>query len=92
MEGVEAFDGLLREAFVTTAAIALPMLAVAALVGTAVAVLQAATQVQEQTLTLLPKIVAVGVTVALSGAFAMHLLAALFARALALVPALTGGS
>lgn len=89
---MDAFDGLLRDALVTTAAIALPMLAVAALVGTAVAVVQAATQVQEQTLTLLPKIVAVGAMVAAFGAGAMHLLAALFGRAMAAIPAVTGGS
>lgn len=75
----------------TTATIALPMLAIAALVGTAVAVVQAATQVQEQTLTLLPKIVAIGATVALFGWPAMRLLAALFARALAAIPALEAG-
>ena len=51
--------------------------------------MQAATQVQEQTLTLLPKILAVGVTIALFGATAMHLLAELFARALAAIPSLT---
>jgi flagellar biosynthesis protein FliQ len=88
---VEVLDALLHDALITTAAIALPMLAVAALVGTAVAVVQAATQVQEQTLTLLPKVVAVGALVALCGAPAMHLLAALFMRALAGIPALESG-
>jgi flagellar biosynthesis protein FliQ len=88
---VEALDGLMHDALTTTAAIALPMLAVAAVVGTAVAVLQAATQVQEQTLTLLPKVLAVGLTVALFGSAAMHLLAGLFDHALAAIPALDAG-
>jgi flagellar biosynthetic protein FliQ len=88
---VDALDGLMHDALMTTAAIALPMLAVAALVGTGIAVVQAATQVQEQTLTLLPKVVAVGLTVALFGATAMHLLAALFDHALAAIPALDAG-
>lgn len=88
---MEALDALLRDALVTTAAIALPILGVAALIGTAVAVVQAATQVQEQTLTLLPKVIAVGAAVALFGAPAMHLLAGLFRRALELIPALTIG-
>jgi len=87
---VGALDGLLHDALITTAAIALPMLTVAAVVGTAVAVLQAATQVQEQTLTLLPKIVAIGLTVAFFGAPALRLLGALFDRALAAFPALLG--
>lgn len=89
---MEAFDALLRDALVTTAAVALPMLAVAALIGTAVAVVQAATQVQEQTLTLLPKIVAVGAMAALFGATAMQLFAGLFERALTAIPALVAGS
>lgn len=88
---MDALDGLLRDALITTAAIALPMLAVAAIVGTAVAVLQAATQVQEQTLTLLPKVLAVGAMVGLFGEAAMHLLCALFDRALAAIPALQAG-
>jgi len=67
------------------------MLGVAAFVGTAVAVVQAATQVQEQTLTLLPKILAVGLTVAVFGGAAMQLLATLFDRALAAIPALRAG-
>jgi flagellar biosynthetic protein FliQ len=89
---VDAFEGLLRDALVTTAAISLPVLAVAALVGTAIAVVQAATQVQEQTLTLLPKILAIGAMVATFGIAAMHLLAALFDRVLNAIPSLTGGS
>jgi flagellar biosynthetic protein FliQ len=85
---VEALDALLRAALIVTATIALPMLGAAALVGTAIAVLQAATQVQEQTLTLLPKIVAIGLIVALFGEWAMHVLASLFDRAVAAIPAL----
>ncbi len=87
---MDALDGLVRDALVTTALISLPMLLLAALVGTVVAVVQAATQVQEQTLTLLPKIVVVGLTVALFGRAAMHVLAALFERALAAIPLLAG--
>jgi flagellar biosynthesis protein FliQ len=88
---VDALDGLLRDALLTTAAIALPILGIAALVGTVVAVIQAATQVQEQTLTLLPKVVSVGLTVAIFGAAGMHLLATLFDRALAIIPSLNSG-
>jgi flagellar biosynthetic protein FliQ len=83
-----AFDGLLREALVVAAILCLPVLCVATLVGTAVAVLQAATQVQEQTLSLLPKLIVVGLAVALFGAFGMHLCAGLFTDVLAHVPAL----
>ncbi|MFY9663580.1 MAG: flagellar biosynthetic protein FliQ [Candidatus Cybelea sp.] len=88
---MDALDGLLHDALVTTAAIALPVLGVAALVGTAIAVVQAATQIQEQTLTLLPKILAVGLMAAIFGDPAMHLLAGLFDRAVAAIPALDAG-
>lgn len=87
---MESLDPLVRDALLTTASIALPMLCVAALVGTVVAVVQAATQVQEQTLTLLPKILAVGLMVALFGHAAMQAVAALFERALQALPALAG--
>ena len=86
-----AFDALLREAFVVCAVLALPVLAVATVVGTAVAIVQAATQVQEQTLSLLPKLVAVGVCIALFGPAGLRLCAALFASALDAIPALVRG-
>ena len=87
---MNAFDGLLRDALVTTAAVSLPVLAVAALVGTFVAVVQAATQVQEQTLTLLPKVLAIGAMAAAFGAAAMQLLGSLFEHAVTAIPLLTG--
>jgi flagellar biosynthetic protein FliQ len=86
-----AFDGLLREALLVAALLCLPVLGIATLVGTVVAVAQAATQVQEQTLSLLPKLLAVGFAVALFGAFGMHLCAELFAGAIAQIPALVRG-
>lgn len=88
---MEALDGLLRDALITTAIIALPVLGIASLVGTAIAVVQAATQIQEQTLTLLPKILAVGLVAALFGEPAMHQLVGLFDRAIAAIPALDAG-
>ena len=87
---METFDALLHDALLTTATLALPMLGVAALVGTAVAVVQAATQVQEQTLTLLPKVLALGLMVATFGGAGMQLLAELFDRAVSAIPWLTG--
>ena len=88
---METFDALLRDALVVTALLALPVLVTATLVGATVAVLQAATQVQEQTLTLLPKIVAVGVVLALFGRFGLGLCAQLFAEVVARMPLLARG-
>jgi flagellar biosynthetic protein FliQ len=87
---MDAFDGLLREALLVAAILCLPVLCVATLVGTIVAVLQAATQVQEQTLSLLPKLIAVGLALALFGSFGMHLCAGLFTDVLANLPAVLG--
>lgn len=50
---------LIRDTLLLTLIVASPLLIVALVVGLVVSVLQAATQVQEQTLTLVPKIVAV---------------------------------
>lgn len=50
---------LLREALILTLIIAAPLLAAALLVGLVTSLLQAVTQVQDQTLAFLPKIVAV---------------------------------
>jgi flagellar biosynthetic protein FliQ len=84
---MEPFDGLLRETLVVTALLALPVLALSAAVGTVVAIVQAATQVQEQTLTLLPKLLAVGFVAAVLGSTAMHACAGLFADAVHAIPA-----
>jgi flagellar biosynthetic protein FliQ len=86
-----AFDALLRETLIVAALLSLPVLAIATLVGTVVAVLQAATQVQEQTLSLLPNLLIVGGALALFGSAGMHLCAQLFRDVLTLVPGIAAG-
>jgi flagellar biosynthetic protein FliQ len=88
---MSAFDGLLREALIDSALLCLPLLAIATVVGTAVAIAQAATQVQEQTLSLLPKLLAVGLAAAAFGPFGMQLCAQLFVHVLQRIPALVSG-
>ena len=88
---MEAFDGLLRDALIVTALLTLPVLLAATAVGAGVAVLQAATQVQEQTLTMLPKVVAVGAMIVLFGRFGMELCARLFGEVVARIPQLVHG-
>jgi flagellar biosynthesis protein FliQ len=88
---VAEFETLLRDALLVTAFLTLPVLGVATLVGAVVAVLQAATQIQEQTLTLLPKVLAVAAMVAVFGKFGLFLCAQLFAEALAQIPLLVRG-
>lgn len=88
---MDAFEGLLREALIVTALLTLPLLGIATCAGAIVAVLQAATQVQEQTLSLLPKVLAVGITLALFGRFGMSLCAQLLVEVCARIPALVRG-
>lgn len=52
--------------------VALPVLAVGLFVGILVSVFQAATQIQEMTLTFVPKILGVGVVVAILGSWMLN--------------------
>ena len=88
---MDAFAELLHDALVVIALLTLPVLLAATLVGAAVAIVQAATQIQEQTLTLLPKVLVVGALLALGGSFGLGLCAELFREAIARIPALVRG-
>jgi flagellar biosynthetic protein FliQ len=88
---MDPFAGIVREALIVAAVLCFPILIVATIVGAIVAVVQAATQVQEQTLTLLPKMIAVVVTIAMFGGFGMGLCASLFREAVNLAPRIVRG-
>ena len=62
MESIEIAVDLMRQAVWMALKLALPLLVVGLLVGLAVSLFQALTQIQEQTLTFIPKILAVAVT------------------------------
>ena len=66
MNAGEAID-LGREALMLTLTVSLPVLLTALIVGLVVAVCQAATQIQEHTLSFVPKIAAVILVVAITG-------------------------
>jgi flagellar biosynthetic protein FliQ len=87
---MDALSGVVRESLIVAAILCFPVLAVATLVGTIVAVVQAATQVQEQTLALLPKMLAVSAMLGLGGGFALNACAELFVRAVDALPAIAG--
>ena len=89
---MDPIAGIVREALIVTAILCFPILVIATAVGAVVAVVQAATQVQEQTLTLLPKMIAVVTTVVVFGGFGMGLSASLFREAVALAPKIVRGS
>jgi len=88
---MDAIGPIVREALVVVATLSLPTLGVATFVGLLVAIVQAATSIQEQTLSTLPKMLAVGVMLAMLGGFGMRMCAGLFTDAIALVPMLVRG-
>jgi flagellar biosynthetic protein FliQ len=56
-----------RKAFITTLLVSGPILGIGMLVGLIISILQAVTSIQEMTITFVPKILAVMVTVAIFG-------------------------
>ena len=61
----EAIVDLLREAFVVALKLAGPLLLVSLGVGLLISLFQAATQIQEQTMTFVPKLLIVGISLVL---------------------------
>lgn len=72
-----------RDAVWTTMTVAAPVLGVGLLVGLLISVFQATTQIHEQTLTFIPKIVAVAVTMAIFGPWMLHTLMSFATKILA---------
>lgn len=70
MESAELLD-LWRSALYTMALVASPFLIVGLLVGLVVSLLQAATQMQENILSLVPKLLSVGVVMLVAGSWLM---------------------
>ena len=60
---------ILRETMLVMLELGGPVLAVALAAGLMISLVQAATQINEQTLSFVPKVLAIGVTLALSGSF-----------------------
>lgn len=64
--------GLARQGLTVALMLAAPALVVALVVGVAISIFQATTQIQEQTLTFVPKIVAVLVTMLIFGGWMLN--------------------
>lgn len=58
---------LLNETLIQTAILSLPFLVISLLVGLIISVFQATTSIQEQTLTFVPKFIAIGLLILLIG-------------------------
>ncbi|MEG6512908.1 flagellar biosynthesis protein FliQ [Desulforamulus ruminis] len=64
---------LAREALMMVVILSLPALGVAMLVGLIISILQATTQIQEQTLSFVPKMVAVFVTLIIAASWLLNI-------------------
>lgn len=58
---------LMQEVFFLAVQLGGPLLVISMLVGVIIAILQAATQIHEQTLTFVPKLLAIGIILVLTG-------------------------
>ena len=65
---------ILREAFIRILVISGPALLIGMLVGLVISIFQATTQIQEQTLSFVPKLIAIFLTLILAGNFMLNLL------------------
>ena len=78
-----------RDAMLTTLYLAMPLLGISLIVGLVVSVFQATTSIQEQTLTFIPKLIAILVSLALFGAWmgkvSTEFASGLYARALEII-------
>jgi flagellar biosynthetic protein FliQ len=78
--------GALEDAVRIAVRLSLPVILVAMIVGLVISVFQAATQIQEQTLTSVPKIVAIYIVIVATGASALVVLQNFTISILAMLP------
>ncbi|MFT9269927.1 MAG: flagellar biosynthesis protein FliQ [Liquorilactobacillus nagelii] len=71
---LEMVMDVLRDAFIRTLLISAPVLLIGMLVGLVISIFQATTQIQEQTLSFVPKLIAVLLTLILTGNFMINIL------------------
>jgi flagellar biosynthesis protein FliQ len=81
---------LLHRAVITCLLVAAPLLITSLLVGVVVSLMQALTQIQEQTLTFIPKLVTVAVVMMLSLPWMLRQMIEYLTHTLDLLPSLVG--
>ena len=86
----EAVVSLGQQALWVMFLVSLPVLGVALVVGLLVSLLQAATQLNEMTLSFVPKILAIGLAVVLAGPWMLHVMMDFTTRLLLSIPQLLG--
>lgn len=71
-----------REALLTILLVSAPMLGISLIVGLVISIFQATTQIQEQTLSFVPKIVAIFLSIIIFGPWMLHVLTSFFVKIL----------
>lgn len=71
---LEEIGGLMNDVFMIALKIAGPSLLISMIVGVLISILQAATQVHEQTLTFVPKLITIGIVLLLTSGHIMTIL------------------
>ena len=71
---IELVAQVMRDAFLRILLVAGPAVLVALIVGLIISIFQATTQIQEQTLSFVPKLIAIFSTILLTGNFMLNLL------------------
>ena len=64
--------GILKDSIITALTVAAPMLIAAVVIGLIVSILQATTQIHEQTLTFLPKLIGMALIGIMTGSWMLH--------------------
>jgi len=88
--GIGEITALMRGGILTTLLLAAPLLLTALVVGLIVSILQATTSIQEQTLTFVPKIVAILLVLALLGGWMLASLGDYTIQLFRLIPDMAG--
>ncbi len=82
----DIYVALARDMFIATLKLGGPVLLVALVVGTLVGILQAVTQIQEMTLTFVPKAIGIGLTVLVCGSWMLRSLASFTVELIGNIP------
>lgn len=77
--------GIIKDAIQTGLMISAPILGISIIVGLLISIFQATTQIQEQTLTFVPKLIAVAAVGLLTGSWMLHELIAFTQRIFGLI-------
>jgi flagellar biosynthetic protein FliQ len=85
-----AVIGLAMDAMMIAAKLCAPILVTALVIGFVISLFQSVTQIQEQTLAFVPKLVGIGVAIVISGNWMLHELTSFTFDLFAQLPALLG--